>query len=288
MDEDQGREKGEKGEKGVVYIATGARFREELKVSVRSLRQVMPDIPITVFSDVDPLLDTENWKFHKIENPKFGIPDKLSNLWRTPYQSTIYLDTDTFITSSLSSVFQMLERFDICVCHETARGYYYHDQANLNLSFPPKSFAEMNAGVIAFNQNSPGGDVIRAWPTKHAEMLPAFENWGGALRATTDQPSLRQLLWDNTEVKLGILPTEYNALRYWGTYLWGEAVIVHGRGDIEKIATQMNLQPGVQRAYLQGLGTVAPFRQSTYRQIGGYFVRFHAELIMSLCHKLFK
>src|SRR3546814_9459224 len=43
-----------------------------------------------------------------------------------------------------------------------------------------------------------------------------------------DQPSLRRALWENPSVRLCVLPTEFNALRNWGTSMWGKARLVHG------------------------------------------------------------
>ena len=52
-----------------------------------------------------------------------------------------------------------------------------------------------------------------------------------------------------------ILPDEFNALRLFGTRLVGEAIVVHGRGNIDKVAAEMNANSGENRVFLQGAGT---------------------------------
>ena len=43
----------EDAERGIVYIAAGKEFVDEARISAESAKAVMPDVPITLFTDVD-------------------------------------------------------------------------------------------------------------------------------------------------------------------------------------------------------------------------------------------
>ena len=279
----------EKKEQGVVYVSVGEKYHRELHVSLESLKRHMPDVSVLVFSDKKIAVEHQGVEVSVIENPLYTVEDKSSSIGKSPFRKTIYLDTDTYVVSSLDEVFDLLDRVDFCAAHETARGYWYQFNDEVGKAeFPPATFPDVNAGVMGINMKSAGGDVIKKWPKKYKEMKPLFKQLPSSWMKNTDQASLRMLLWEAKELRIGILPTEYNALRYWGTYLWGNAVVVHGRGEIERIARQMNQSSLVQRVHLQGLGTWSPFRQSSYKQLAVYYLRFHGELIASLRDKLFR
>jgi hypothetical protein len=59
----------------------------------------MPDIPMTMFSDVSlssALLD----QIVPIVHPTHGPEDKILNIAKSPYQETLYLDSDTQIADN--------------------------------------------------------------------------------------------------------------------------------------------------------------------------------------------
>jgi hypothetical protein len=277
-------------EKGVVYVSTGAASHAEMVISIKSLKRHNPDLPVAVFAEVTPeSLGLSVDFFELIEKPYHSIKDKCSNLWKTPFQQSLFLDSDTFITESLDDLFRLLERYDFCGAHETARGQWYKSSLKAESKYRsvPDAFPDINGGVLLFKKTDSVMSLLTSWPDHHAcnadHFSPAPDP--SSRLYITDQLSLRWLLWSNADIILGVFPTEYNALRYWGTYLWGKAIIVHGRGDIEKIATQMNCHMNQNRVYLQGCGTWPPFRQVKVSTGIHFVLRLLAEFMMSnLCH----
>jgi hypothetical protein len=130
---------------GVVYIATGTN-REEAIISATSLKACMPDIHVTLFTDIRPaegLFD----QCVIIDEPKFSSLDKVQNLKHTPYDKTIYLDSDTVVAEPLHDIFTIIEDIDLVATIEVGRGHWYEGEMAV-----PKTFPEVNSGVMAFRK----------------------------------------------------------------------------------------------------------------------------------------
>lgn len=200
--------------RGVVYVATGERYRRECAISAESVKLAMPDVPITVFSDRtfdSPYVD----EVRRIENPTFGSLDAISVLPETPYERTLFLDTDTFVDDDLGGIFDMLERFDLTVAIDPIHSDHRPNPA----PDVPTDLPEYNTGVIAF---------------AHNERTDAFlEEWERLYRAeperSVDQPAFRDAIY-RSEVNVLTLPIEYNCLYgLYPGYLRGPVKVFHGR-----------------------------------------------------------
>ena len=110
--------------RGVVYVATGEKFVAEALISVRSVKKQMPEIPITLFTDLQGL----------VGNPPEGVDsvcyltqvtnscrDKIYPLTDSPYEKTLFLDTDTYVCKPVYDLFTMLDRFDIALAQAPDR-----------------------------------------------------------------------------------------------------------------------------------------------------------------------
>ena len=236
--------------RGVVYISTGDKSYTEALISARSLKRFNPDLPVTIYTDdrdSDPIFDN----FEVIENPVFSVQDKALNIWKTPYEETLYIDSDTFVTGKLDDYFDVLRYCDFAGTIESARGFWYDGKLDM-----PRALCDINGGVLCFKNTPAVISTLKQWHSEYEKTAVWLEEYGpDNWFLTNDQPSLRKLIWSNRDIRVAILPDEYNALRLFGTRLWGEALIVHGRGDIERIADEMNADSGDNRVFLQGAGT---------------------------------
>lgn len=239
--------------RGVVYISTGDECYQECLGSVRSLKRHNPDLSVTLYTDqkeVDSIYDNHV----VIEQPHYSMVDKMCNIWKTPYDETLFIDTDTYITGSLDEYFDVLEYCDFAGTIESARGWWYEGEMDI-----PRGLCDINGGVLCFKNTPAVMSALRQWHSEFEETAGWLKKYGpGKWYVTNDQPSLRKLIWTNRDIRVAILPDEYNALRLFGTRLWGQAKIVHGRGDIVRIAEEMNAHAGDNRVFLQGAGTVMP------------------------------
>jgi len=188
---------------GILYVATGEKYIRAAIRSAESARKYCPNIPIHLFAD------WQNYEFnfgkthiHLSNISQIDQPhprSKVDYLSQTPFDCTLYLDTDTLINSDISGMFQILERFDIAMAHAHHR--------NSKASFSqwrmdvPHVFPQFNSGVVLYR--------------KTPAVVGLFEEWSSAYKAAGfkhDQTTLRELLW-LSNLRIATLPPEYN-LRY--------------------------------------------------------------------------
>lgn len=220
------------GPKGIVYIATGRKYVEEALISARSAKAHMPDIPITIFSDVDD--ETANQaacidNLVHISRVHHSCRDKVGPLIDSPYAKTLFLDTDTYLCAPVYDVFDMLDRFDIALAQAPDR--YQYDLPDL-----PACFTELNSGVIAFRKGSVVDELLKDWDTTFNRMLADDP---GSHR---DQHSLRDALY-RSSARFLVLPPEYNFRTICPNFAGKHCSvkIIHGRHvDPEKVAARLN------------------------------------------------
>jgi hypothetical protein len=221
-------------EKGIIYVASGQAFIEEACSSAESVRRHMPDIPITLFthrgishSAIDNVVVNNRLDEG---NPKKG---KISCLSKSPYERTLFLDTDTYICGDISEIFSLLDTFEVAAAHDPARLYYAGESHPSRL---PKSFPEMNTGVFLYDYSrSSVKKLLREWREKYGAM--------GGQSPERDQLSFREVLYES-DVRMTVLPPEYNCRFNFPMYLDGPAKVLHGRHDslsYEEVAQILNV-----------------------------------------------
>lgn len=198
-------------ENGIVYIAyTKQKYIDEAIFSAQSVKKHNNNLSITIFTDYK--LTNPCFDIVKTFDPKyFKFRCKQDFLKQSPYENTLYLDTDTFINDNIEDIFILLDRFDVCMVHDYARkriinekhknlprGYYFSSFSEYKNI--PYGFPEYNAGLILYKKNNNVIKFIDYWKTKYDEMKKL---------TPYDQPSLRISLW-NCDIKLHSLPLEYN------------------------------------------------------------------------------
>src|SRR6266404_4569779 len=101
---------------GVVYVATGKKYYDEACISVRSLK-VSNSIRAAIFTD-QPRQDPHFDIHVPVKSTGDGFLDKVVNLKASPFEHTLFLDTDTFVWSDLTDLFSLLGNFDLAVAHD--------------------------------------------------------------------------------------------------------------------------------------------------------------------------
>lgn len=118
---------------------------------------------------------------------------------KTPFESTLYLDSDTMIVDDISELFGLLDRFDIAIAHAHKRNFHLTaEQWRENL---PPSFPQFNSGVILYK--------------KSLQVSAFLANWRDSFHTAKikkDQVTLRELIW-LSDLRIATLPPEYN-IRY--------------------------------------------------------------------------
>lgn len=197
---------------GVLYIATGREHIEAALRSAESVRHKNPDLPIHLFADWQqqkfklninpgPLTSWEN-----IDNPHRR--SKVDHMINTPYNKTLYLDTDTRVLCKLDDLFDLLERFDIALSHAHNREIP-EKQKKVKISVP-NSFPQFNSGVFLYNKNPRTSKVFKQW-----------QKWFYETKLQTDQNTLREVLWAS-DLRIATLPPEYNVRFIKYLFIWSK------------------------------------------------------------------
>jgi len=227
---------------GFFFIATGSRFIAEARASALRVRHLMPAVPLAIASDVRPAGDLfAHWI--PIDNPTGTFADKIAPLAQTPFEKTVFLDTDTYLCQPVPELFEILERCDIAMAHAPMR---------VTGSVPvPESFPECNSGVIAYNSNEQTKAMFADWQKFYDEQLSSTGQ-------PDDQPALRRALWESG-IRLGVLPPEYNFRFVLPAFAGrGPVKILHGRHtDLASLASRINAS-GSPRVFLPQLRDAGP------------------------------
>ena len=206
--------------KGFLYVATGRSYMEEAIRSATSFKKQMPDMPICLFTDLpDDAANAACFNVVRdIPKPAFGPSDKFFGLNNSPYDQTVFLDTDTYCVDQVIELFRLLERFEIAAAHAPVRAM------NLVPAGVPRSFPELNTGVIAYRRCDAVVDLFKRWEADYLDFRERRQ-------INRDQLSFRKAAYFSA-VNLTILPPEYN-LRVVFSYFvggMGPVKIIHGRG----------------------------------------------------------
>lgn len=226
-------------DRGVVYVATGARYLEEARQSLAFLRRSNPTLPAAIITDAPQ--PPGDWDLVlPLTNPLHSLRDKL-HMRRAPWPLVLFIDTDTCVAHDLGEIFALLEAgFDLAA-HQLFEG---HDYA---LPDVPDAFPEFNTGVIGF-RNTPA-------------VQRFFEQWDAIYTARpapypTDQYSFRLAVF-HSGLRHTVLPPEYNFRPLSTNFAILSLRIVHGRpvAALPALKEKIDVRH-VHRAYVPRLGCV--------------------------------
>lgn len=218
-----------KDNRGFVYIATGDQFVEEAKISAKSVKTLMPDVPITLFTDQE--IDTELFDdVTLIDKPRYDFGDQVFHLDQTPYERTIFLDSDIYLDEGIYDVFDVLDEFDIAAGQDT-RNYSSKRVDFKGVDRIPDCFSEYNSGVVAFRMNSTTRDFFEIWKEAYEEVIDRGQ--------IHNQAAFRYALY-HSDARIATLPQEYNCLFRNPGQVYGKVKVFHGRLiDIETPGAKM-------------------------------------------------
>lgn len=212
---------------GVFYIASGKRYIYEAVQSIKRVREVMPNIPIALCSDIELNKDIDVDYYIKLESPRYNFADKVCNYAKSPFDNTLFLDTDTYLVDSVESIFDLLKRFDIAAPHAPIEEDDYVDITD--------AFPEMNSGVIAYKKNSATDLFFDIYERHYLHSLKSEMKKYNLV--PPDQPSFRYALF-YSNVTLSFLPHEYNCMVDYPCFLSNRVHILHGHYSIEEMKTK--------------------------------------------------
>lgn len=185
-------------EKGFLYIANRQKFIDEAIISAKSLKRFSRE-PICLICPKKLVTKELEKVFDIIEtNEKieaYTYLSKVVGLRLTPFNKTIFLDSDTFVTDSISELFDILNLVDFATTNEVTM----HTTNKIELKYK-YILPEFNSGVIVYNSNK--------------IMHKVFKDWFEICQSNSiinDMPGLREAVINNfNDLKFTILPDQYN------------------------------------------------------------------------------
>jgi len=209
--------------KGILFIATGQKYIDEVIPAAESCKATN-NYPIALITD------SLNYQLPKglfdqviIKDAEYSYIDKLL-LKFSPFDYTIFLDTDTYVCDKLDDLFKILDFREFAI-HQADEGYEF-EMNDVSNAMP-----EFNTGVIAY----------RLTPN----VIKLIDDWRNAFKTNltikTDQYHLRKTLYES-EVKFAIFSSAYNFIIYYPNFVIQKVKILHGRpfAILPKIAADLN------------------------------------------------
>lgn len=197
---------------GILYIATDEEFREEAKFSAQKVKNHM-DVPITLITDTDISSDI----FDSVlvdDDPRQSFSDKPRNLLKSPYDRTLYLDTDVYILRDISEIFDLLDNFDVAAAVDPNEWELRFDK-QVDYGDIPESLPVYQTGVFAYRQTEPTTNLLQRWRDIHLTR-----------NITRDQASFRIAVL-RSDANITALSSNYNCLVGWPMQVSGEVKAIH-------------------------------------------------------------
>lgn len=224
---------------GILYSASGEQFIAEALRSARSsLRH--NDLPHLLYASGEVREEDPRLSVVQFEPGRHPFADRIANMRRSPFERTLYLDSDTYVVDEVAPLLSLLDHYDVAAA--------YAPYCALDDPEVPSAFYEFNAGVVAWRASDRVAEFLRSWQETYLAWLSAEPFPGTSVVSRSgrgDQPAFRHCAWQHG-IRLFVLPPEYN-FRYMHPTTLRELVrIIHGRhDDYEALAAQVNWRRGM-------------------------------------------
>lgn len=206
------------GDRGIVYVAAGEEFVKEARISAESAKAVMPDVQITLFTDQETTPSVFD-KVHEIDEPRYDGGDRVFHADQTPYERTLFLDTDIYFAEPVDEIFDLLDSFDVAACINQ-RTYSSNRIDMPKIIELPDAFPEYNGGVLAFRRTDRTEEFLSKWRKTYRNVLEHGQ--------VHNQGALRAALY-HSDVRIATLRSEYNCVFRRAGCVNGPVKIFHGR-----------------------------------------------------------
>lgn len=184
--------------RGVLYVAFGDRYVAEAVHSVVSLRRHCPGLPAILFTNralaATPFDDV---RVVEVDHSRA----KVDLLGLSPFERTLYLDSDTRVVHDLRDVFHVLERFDVAMAHDFARKRRTMASVIAEYDAIPYAYSEFNGGVVLYGRTPGASRFLELWRERFHQFRDRTNGW--------DQPALRVAAWESG-AHIMTLPPEFN------------------------------------------------------------------------------
>ncbi len=161
--------------RGILYLASGGRsYLGEFLTSFHSLRSFEPDLPVTIISRFKVPGSLRHCDSRPLVSNEHPLKLKVLALRDSPYDETLFLDTDTSILGPLSPIFGELDGVDFAAANS--------HEADWSVT-PPRFLAmvkprDYNTGVLLYRKSEPMLRFISRWEEAVLAQDPS-DMWAG-------------------------------------------------------------------------------------------------------------
>lgn len=188
-----------KASQGYLYIVVGENYYKEACLSLRSLRR-FTQLPAHIITNIDQERCIADGFSSAATVTDFHPRSKVDCMSMTPYDYTIYLDSDIIVKMPIDEIFEVIARYDIAAAIDVSRKKWSTSKDIDEYSEIPYCFPEVNSGLLGFNSKM-ASKTLALWKKLYYHYKLETDS--------QDQPSLRIALW-HSKASLYILPPEYN------------------------------------------------------------------------------
>jgi len=221
--------------RGIVYYAV--RSLEYVKMAERSARSVkrhMPDMPITLFTDLPDCRWVKKPVFDSVK-PISPVPKLLCNstmvsMTDSPYKFFIVLDCDTWVCGNLGEIFDALEHSPLDLMFPTVQQYRHVHKLDsiFEAAGVPAAYPRYAGGVRGIAKNRLTEAFLATWATEYEKLS---EKW---IRnpVCPNQVPLRIAAHRSPDVNIGVLRDCYDYQLY--GFFNRPIKIIHAKGTEEQ------------------------------------------------------
>jgi len=217
---------------GYLYITCTKKLLEEAALSSRSLRKALPTAHITLFTNKLEDVPT-NHEFNHIEiksmkkqqNLMSGFHGKVQFISDSPYDKTLFLDSDTYICEDPSGAFKLLDYFDLLQVPAPGESLARDIEPPYNKI---EGASMYNCGVLFFSKNYKTSNLFNIWKQFYFNQKPGKTWLKDKPRFREQHPYFQAFL--RSECRIHALNSIWNFRVGSHLTLKGKVKIIHGRG----------------------------------------------------------
>ncbi len=199
--------------RGILFVACGEKYVEEAKTAIASCRAHLSAYPIALVTDSKNVPAGLVDLIIPLEKPEKSFAVKIQPLINTPFEETLFLDTDVLVCEPCDEIFAPLERYDLAIAHDPYRTSYKIETLPVSIPMP-------NTGVIVYKRTEGVLRMFRRWEERHRTHFGKYHG--------NDQPAFREVMFESN-IRHFILPPEYNLRTFFPSMIGGhlDVKIIH-------------------------------------------------------------
>lgn len=246
--------------RGAVYYAVrSARYVEMALRSARSLKRYMPDLPVTLFTDLPDCAITQRGVFQRTFKVVEQLPpvskllchNVMSAMAAFPYKISLFVDTDVWVCGDLSEIFDAIEHSPLDLMLPMVQQYRYIHRLNsiYEKAGVPDAYPRYATGIVGIEKNSRTAAFVKRWADRYRELC---EEWTMSTTCS-DQVPLRIALHQSPDVRVGALRDCYDYQLY--GYFNRPVKAIHTKGkekQFQEWEREVNRHPRAPRYFAAG------------------------------------